>query len=630
MSSNKRKSKKVNLLKDQMFLTKKYVDMNDPIYDSEIEDENCFYTVVNAEEIEYSQKVSEMKTKMFEDMNILSFEDFEKKCDTLINNFFVSYNFQEFIEDLKELNVKKYNDFLVLQLIKKSFDKDDECQINVSCLLNVLNITKLINPEQVHRAFEKVLLSLDDIKLDCPLCYEIFLKYVRFSTLDNVVDKNYILKLPTGFFDTLDLDNWDEKELATQNSKESDHAVDKDSELAQKKEAEGAEKAGCPNGVVSTNGALSTNGVVSTNGTLPTNGALPTNGTLPTNGVASTQLDENHMYAQNLENVEEKKKVKDEMWKDTMLWVLDLNMKQIQKEKKEFKQKSRDFLVDFFNDGDTNEVIEFLNNTNSLFHYEFIRISIIESFSKNNICRKYISYLLDNLCETYYFKSDIIIAFIRIIGYIDDYEIDFPQAKEMVCKFLLRCIYDDVLYPAFLSDIYKLHIGGMTGMMICNKTQQRIHNKKKLNLNNINYIWDEDDTYEKMKLKRKINNTLLEYFYSYIDEQEFYLHIDEFLPLYHDLCNYVVKKMFVLNVDINNDLSLSFKLVDHLMSKNFISEKNVEGGVMEVMNSLKDIMLDIPKYPEEFLKILNYLHERKYISQATFDGASKEIAAFGM
>ncbi|CAA9989573.1 conserved Plasmodium protein, unknown function [Plasmodium knowlesi strain H] len=607
MLSNKRKSKKLNLLKDQMFLTKKYVDMNDPIYDSEIEDENCFYTVVNAEEIEYSQKVSELKTRMFEDMNILSFEDFEKKCDTLIDNFFGSYNFEKFIEDLKELNVKMYNDFLVLQLIKKSFDKEDECQINVSCLLNVLNITKLINPEQVHRAFEKVLLSLDDIKLDCPSCYEIFLKYIRFSTLDNVIDKNYILKLPTGFFDSLELDSWDEQELALQNSKESEHAVD---------------KADFPNATVSTNGTVSTDGTVSTNGTISTDGAPATDGD------ATTKLDENHMYAQNLENVEEKKKLKDEMWKDTMLWVLDLNMKQIQKEKKEFKQKARDFLVDFFNDGDTNEVIEFLNNTNPLFHYEFIRISIIESFSKNNMCRKYISYLLDNLCETYYFKNDIIIAFIRIIGYIDDYEIDFPKAKEMVCKFLLRCIYDDVLYPAFLSDIYKLHIGGMTGMMICNKTQHRIHNKKKLNLNNINYIWDEDDTYEKMKLKRKINNTLLEYFYSYIDEQEFYLHIDEFLPRYHDLCNYVVKKIFVLNVDINNDLNLSFKLVDYLMNRNFITEKNVEGGVIEVMNSIKDIMLDIPKYPEEFLKILNYLHEKKYISQGMFDSASEEIAAF--
>lgn len=197
---NKKKSKKVNLLKDQMFLTKKYVDMNDPIYDSEIEDENCFYTVVNAEEIEYSQKVCDMKNKMFEDVNILSFEEFEKKCDLLIDNFFLSNNIQEFIEDIKSLNVKIYNDYLVLQLIRKSFDKDDESQMNVSCLLNILNITKLITPEQVQRAFEKILLSLDDIKLDCPLCYDIFLKYLRFSILDNIIDKNYIFKLPTAFF----------------------------------------------------------------------------------------------------------------------------------------------------------------------------------------------------------------------------------------------------------------------------------------------------------------------------------------------------------------------------------------------------------------------------------------------
>ncbi|SBT42574.1 conserved Plasmodium protein, unknown function [Plasmodium ovale wallikeri] len=609
MASNKRKSKKVNLLKNQMLLSKKYVDMNDPIYDSEIEDENCFYTVMNAEEIEYSQKVSEMKSKMYEDLSILSFEEFEKKCDLLINNFFVSYNFQEFIEDIKELNVKKYNDYLVLQLIKKSFDRDDECRINVSCLLNVLNITKLINSEQVHRAFEKILLSLDDIKLDCPLCYEIFLKYLRFSTLDNVIDKNYIFKLPTSFFDNLGIENLDEKTLVGSIPRENNPVLNE--ELNQEGYLEHhsemrSEKNELQDGKV-TKETKHFNGVEEVS--------------------AERKNDGNNydMYAQNLEDVEEKKKGKDEIWKDTLLWVLDLNIKEIEKEKKEFKKKSRDFLVDFFNDGNMNEVIDFLNNTNSIFHYEFIRISIIESFSKNNICRKYISYLLDNLCGTYYFKNDIIIAFIRIIGYIDDYEIDFPQSKEMICKFLLRCIYDDVLYPAFLSDIYKLHIGGVTGMMICNKTQQRINDKKKLNFNNINYIWDEDDTYEKMKLKRKINNTLLEYFYSYIDEEEFFLHLDEFLPLYHDLCNYVVKKIFVLNVDINNDLNMSYKLIDCLINKNFISEKNVEGGVMEVLNSLRDIILDIPKYPIEFKKIVTHLLQKKYISQDIFDVVAKEM-----
>ncbi|CDU19868.1 uncharacterized protein PY17X_1324800 [Plasmodium yoelii] len=591
MASNKRKSKKLNLLKDQKFLTKKYVDMNDPIYDSELEDENCFFTVVNAEEIEYSQKINKMKSKMFEDLSILTFEEFEKKCDLLISNFFASYNFKEFIENLKELNENKYNDYLVLQLIKKSFDRDDECQINVSCLLNLLNITKLINQEQVHRAFEKILLSLDDIKLDCPLCYEIFLKYLRFSTLDNVIDKNYIFKLPTMFFDTLNIQDIDESSLGIENGK--------------------------------INGEIST---------FPDDENIKEKKQDNFNNLDDKPEDRENddMYEQNNEDVEEKKKTKDEIWKDTLYWVLELNIKEMEKEKKEFKKKSRDFLCDFFNDGNIDEVIEFLNNTNSLFHYEFIRISIIESFSKNNICRKFISYLLDNLSETYYFKNDIIIAFIRIIGYIDDYEIDFPNSKEMICKFLLRCIHDDVLYPAFLSDIYKLHIGGVTGMMICNKTQQRIIDKKKKNLNNINYIWDEDDTYEKMKLKRKINNTLLEYFYLYIDEEEFYLYLDEFLPSYHDLCNYVVKKIFVLNVDINNDINLSLKLVQFLVNKNFITKKNIEEGIQEVLNSLRDIILDIPKYPEELKKIITHLLEKDYISNEVFENALKEIQTFNI
>ncbi|KYN96164.1 hypothetical protein PGSY75_1457300 [Plasmodium gaboni] len=624
---NKKKSKKVNLLKDQMFLTKKYVDMNDPIYDSEIEDENCFYTVVNAEEIEYSQKVCDMKNKMFEDVNILSFEEFEKKCDLLIDNFFLSNNIQEFIEDIKSLNVKIYNDYLVLQLIRKSFDKDDESQMNVSCLLNILNITKLITPEQVQRAFEKILLSLDDIKLDCPLCYDIFLKYLRFSILDNIIDKNYIFKLPTAFFDTLGIFNVSENELRENVMKEKELIMKQalhEEEIGEQNEATNVNEYSADDKNIKDKNNHNINDTTNVNGDTNYNMNDNINNSHNVNSNSNNNNNNNYydMYNNNIELADEKKKLKDEIWNDTLLWVLDLNIKKVEDEKKEFKKKSRDFLIDFFNDGDTNEVIDFLNNSNNLFYHEFIRISIIESFSKNNICRKYISYLLDNLCEKYVSKTDIVIAFIRIIGYIDDYEIDFPQAKEMICKFLLRCIYDDVLYPAFLSDIYKLHIGGVTGMMICNKTQQRINDKSKLNLNNISFIWDEDDTYEKMKLKRKINNTLLEYFYSYIDEEEFYLYVDEFLPLYHDLCNYVVKKIFVLNVDINNnDLNLSYKLVDHLFNKNIISEKNVEGGLREVLNSIKDIMLDIPKYPEDLKKIITHLLTKKYITQQLYDEA---------
>ncbi|VWU50605.1 conserved protein, unknown function [Hepatocystis sp. ex Piliocolobus tephrosceles] len=620
MTSQKRKNKKINLLKDQMFLTKKYVDMKDPIYDSEVEDENCFYTVLNAEEIEYSQKISNMKNKMFDDLSIISFEEFEKKSESLINSFFFNFKFEQFIGDLKDLNVKKYNDYLVLQLLKKSFDRDNETHIAVSCLLNLLNITKLIIPEQVHRAFEKILLSLDDIKLDCPECYEIVLKYLRFCTLDNVIDKDFIFKLPSAFFDTLEINKWDEKEIGLYNNNVKENELNNynieeiNTNRMEDNQYNDAKNVDMVDNIL--NDSTKENSVSSRRMYNVAN-------TTSDNNIVDEvdENDENNEYTE-----EEKKKMKKEaIWKNTMLWVLKLNLVEAEKEKKEFKKKTRDFLIDFFNDGNTDEVIEFLNQTNSLYHYEFIRISIIESFSKNNLCRKYVSFLLDELCGSYFFESDIVIAFIRIIGYIDDYEIDFPNCKEMLCKFLHRCIYDDILCPAFLNDMYRLHIGGVTGMMISNKTQQRINDKKTLNMNNIDHIWDDDDTYAQMKLKRKINNTLLEYFYSYISEEDTFLDLDEFLPANHDLYNYVVKKIFVLNVDINNDTLQSLKLVEFLINKKFITLKNVEGGLIEVMHALKDIILDIPKYPTHLKNIITQLLNKKYITQDVFDTVSKGI-----
>lgn len=584
-----RKYKKVNLLKDQMFLTKKYVDTNDPIYDSEEEDENCFYTVVNAEEIEHSQKIANIKKQMINGPRLLTFEEYEKKCDAMISNFFETYNMQLVVDEIKAIDMKQYNDYFVLQLIKRSFDHDDECHSNVSCLLNILDITKLITTEQVYRGFEKILFSLEDIKLDTPACYEIFLNYLRFSILDNIIDESYIYKLPIFFFDNLDIQSLDKqaRELAKEYAEDMKTGNEEASttignKLLTKKKLE----------------------------------------------VDKSELKGN--YSLHMDKGNDTRKTKEEIWKETLLWLLDLDILQKEKEKKQFREETRKFLAEFFNDGDSNLVVEYLSNSDRLFHHEFVRISIIESFSKNNICRKMISYILDTLCEHCISKDDIIIGFIRIVGNITDYEIDCPQASEFVCKFLLRCIYDDVLYPSFLSDCYRLHIGGEAGMSICNKTRISLNDKKQINFNTIDFIWNEDDRYEQMKIRRKINNTLLEYFYSYIEEEECYLYFDEFLPTKHDFCKYIVKKIFIFNLDINNDTKLSLKLLNYLIKKKVLTECDVENGIKDILDSLEDILLDIPKFPIEMEKVMLQLLSCQLVSSEFCDSAMQVFAKHKM
>lgn len=577
--SNKKNNKKVNLLKDQMFLTKKYVDINDPIYDSESEDENCFYTVLNAEEIAYSQKLSEMKNKMNTDMTLITFEAFEKKCEVLLSSFFYERKVQDVVESVKEIEVKTYNDYFVFQLIKKSFDYDEECQTNVSCLLNALNLTNLITPEQVQRAFEKILLSLEDIRLDVPSCYQIFLNYLRFAILDNVIDYTYIYKLPIFFFDQLEIASltYDTIEERLSQIPENDETLHGNEYNKQGKNEE------------------------------------------------EDGVDADYNFDKNSVGKSSSGKKFKEVYRETLEWLLKINIKDVEKEKMEFKEKTRNFLIDFFNDGSISEVVEFLDSTNQIFHHEFVRISIVESFSKTNICRKMVSHILDCLCGRQISKNDIILGFLRVIGEVDSYEIDCPNAREYVCKFLLRCIYDDVLYPAFLSDAYRIHLGGITGMSICNKTQQRINNRKKMNFNNLDYIWDDDDTYETMRMKRNISNTLLEYFYQYIDEEECFMCFDETLPINQDLCDYIVKKIFIQNMDIHEESSLSLKLLDYLYRKNYIENANIEQGIQIIVNSLEDIILDIPKFPQEMKTILKALIERKYITDDFYDETLEKL-----
>lgn len=587
-----RKHKKVNLLKDQMFLTKKYIDTNDPIYDSEEEDENCFYTVVNAEEIEHSQKIAELKKQMTDNPQLLTFEEYEKKCDVMINNFFETYNMQSIVDEIKEIDMKQYNDYFILQLIKRSFDRDEECHSNVSCLLNMLNITKLVTEEQACRAFEKIVFSLDDIKLDTPTCYEIFLKYLRFSILDNIIDGNYIYKLPIFFFDNLDIERLDEE--ARQLAADYEDEV-KSSDTVTKTEQE-------ENGLdVSSKKEVAADPL---------------------------ETEENNSTCNDKSN--DSKGTSDEVWKSTLLWLLDLDVLQKEKEKKKYREDTRTFLSEFFNDGDSNLVIEYLNSSDPLFYHEFIRISIVESFGRNNICRKMVSYLLDILCEKYISKSDIIMGFTRIIGNITDYEIDCPQAKEFLSKFLLRCIYDDVLYPSFLSDCYRLHVGGEAGMNICDRTRMSLNDKKQINFNTIDFMWNEDDLYEQMKIRRKINNTLLEYFYSYMDVEECFLYFDEFLPLKHDFCKYIVKKMFIHNLDINPDMKMSLKLLEYLMKKMMITEQDVEDGIKDILDSIEDIILDIPKFPIEMEKVMLHLLSQQIVTSTFCDAAIEVLAKYKM
>lgn len=92
--------------------------------------------------------------------------------------------------------------------------------------------------------------------------------------------------------------------------------------------------------------------------------------------------------------------------------------------------------------------------------YELVKRAISMSLDRSDREREQISQLLSSCYPDILSTNMIGKGFERLFELVDELVKDVPSARDQLATFLARCVIDEVLPPAFLSDVVVRNLGG--------------------------------------------------------------------------------------------------------------------------------------------------------------------------
>ncbi|KEP65309.1 UNVERIFIED_CONTAM: MA3 domain-containing protein [Hammondia hammondi] len=207
MASNKALGKKMSLLEEELRGPIKVMDTYDPIFDSESEDEDCLYTVIDVAADEYRQALN--KTSCFSgatptpQKSHLTLDEFTKLAKEILNSYFVNRETFDLSKALEELNCNQYLDSFLVLAIQSSLHRSTDEQRCISASLTLLVDKHIVSKQQMVRAFEKLIQSASDINVDSQLNPDRVYLFLDCAVLDGCVDESYVRRLPEKFLAAL-------------------------------------------------------------------------------------------------------------------------------------------------------------------------------------------------------------------------------------------------------------------------------------------------------------------------------------------------------------------------------------------------------------------------------------------
>jgi programmed cell death protein 4 len=252
-----------------------------------------------------------------------------------------------------------------------------------------------------------------------------------------------------------------------------------------------------------------------------------------------------------------------------------------------YKRIIEHHVSEFFISGDFEDLLVNVHSLGCLeYGYELVKRGINMSFDKGDrereLISKFLCYAHPDLLST----SMIGRGFERLFEIIEEIEKDAPGAKDMLAKFLARCVLDEVLSPSFLNDAIVCNLGGEvvdhTKRML---SQEHIGAK-------IESCWGPGDGRPVSELKIATDQLVQEYLLSG-DLIEATKCIQELQApqFYHE----VVKRAVVSSLDHHPDKQLAIsKLLKYLHEQGYLKASQARLGFNHLHAILDDLTLDTP------------------------------------
>mmetsp|Transcript_4485 Transcript_4485/g.10918 ORF Transcript_4485/g.10918 Transcript_4485/m.10918 type:complete len:498 (-) Transcript_4485:88-1581(-) len=252
---------------------------------------------------------------------------------------------------------------------------------------------------------------------------------------------------------------------------------------------------------------------------------------------------------------------------------------------KEFKLQASHCLDEYFLNLSVDEVTSRLKEIGMKpYQHELVKKAITTSFSRQDEggARECILNLFQHLTNSGALsKDDLQWGITRLLGQLDDLELDCPRAAELTIEFLTCMVADELVSVPFLRRCRSLRIGGPTGLRVIDAAQRKTPEYCKKHLGTTQF-------------KRELNTMILEYFNSG-DEAEFGRCVRDLAPLTNERSAELIRKVMALAMERSGaECEQALKLLVWLCRHEELSADAFELGFDELYKRMPDLLLDVP------------------------------------
>lgn len=225
--------------------------------------------------------------------------------------------------------------------------------------------------------------------------------------------------------------------------------------------------------------------------------------------------------------------------------------------------------------------------------YELVKRSVMMSMDRADKERELVSRLLSELYPDVLSRSAIGKGFERLLEGIDELEKDAPAARTITSCFIARCVVDEVLPPAFLTDAVVASLGG----------DVIEHAKRLLSMEHhgarLEHVWGPGDGRPASEMKEGVDQLLQEYLLSNDVEEAAKCVRQINAPHFHAE---IVKRAVILGLNKSDAevISRLHALLLHLLRHEVLSAGQAQRGFRLVRARLPDISLDVPRAATAF------------------------------
>lgn len=262
-------------------------------------------------------------------------------------------------------------------------------------------------------------------------------------------------------------------------------------------------------------------------------------------------------------------------------------------------------LLEYFENGDTNEVRSTLSEVNISGNYHRIPVVLIAlALERKSSHRELASILISDLFGNLLKGEDIQRGFNVLLNQLDDLELDTPDASSVLGSFIARAIADDCLPPKFVTNAKeqleskKVTEGQLTPAetrAVCSLTYANSLINAKHGLIRLDTVWGLTGGARPVKYLIKQMRLLLKEYLSSLDVKEAERCLRE-LEVPHFLHEFVYEAILMGIEDTKkpDELTAIAKLLKALSDINLISVDQMKKGFLRLFNEIPEIHIDVP------------------------------------